>query len=191
MINFKNFIRFQAVCHSPCLFTSALGNDNHNNNRHSLLSIRGFCGGSDGKESACNAEDVGLIPRLGRSPGKGNGYPLQYSWLENSMEKGAWWALWGHKDLDLTEQLTHTHTHTHTHNEHSLNSRHWAKHLDALPNLIPLINVAQIVTIPIVKMRKPCQVDWIFHVLKDTAGGRRGKLVQKSINGEIDNQLYP
>ena len=44
---------------------------------------RGFPGGSDGKESACNAGDPGLIPRSGRSPGEGNDYPLQYSYLEN------------------------------------------------------------------------------------------------------------
>ena len=49
----------------------------------------GFPGGSDGKESACIAGDLGLIPVLGRSPGKGNGYPLQYSGLENSMDRGA------------------------------------------------------------------------------------------------------
>ena len=51
-----------------------------------------FPGGSDGKESACNAEDPGLIPRSGRSPGEENGYPFQYSCLKNSMDKGAWWA---------------------------------------------------------------------------------------------------
>jgi len=43
-----------------------------------------------GKESTCNMEDLGLIPGLGRSPGEGNGYPLQYSGLENSMDRGAW-----------------------------------------------------------------------------------------------------
>ena len=43
-------------------------------------------GGSDGKESACNVRDLGLIPGFGRSPGEGNGYPLQYSDLENSMD---------------------------------------------------------------------------------------------------------
>ena len=52
----------------------------------------GFPGGSDGKESACNAEDLGSIPELGRSPGEGNGYPLQHSGLENSMDRGAWQA---------------------------------------------------------------------------------------------------
>ena len=53
---------------------------------------RGFPGGSDGKESACNAGDPGLIPWLGRSPGEGNDNPLQYSCLENSMDRGAWRA---------------------------------------------------------------------------------------------------
>ena len=45
-----------------------------------------------GKESACIAGDLGLIPGLGRSPGEGNGNPLQYSCLENPMDRGAWWA---------------------------------------------------------------------------------------------------
>ena len=48
--------------------------------------------GSDGKESACNAEGLGSIPGLGRSPREGNGNPLQYSCLENPMDRGAWWA---------------------------------------------------------------------------------------------------
>ena len=46
----------------------------------------------DGKESACNAEDLGSIPHSGRCLGEGNGNPLQYSSLENSMDRGAWWA---------------------------------------------------------------------------------------------------
>ena len=54
--------------------------------------IKGFPGGSDGKESACNAEDPGSIPGLERFPGEGNDYPLQYFCLENSMNRGAWWA---------------------------------------------------------------------------------------------------
>ena len=49
------------------------------------LKHRGFPSGSDGKESACSAGDLGLIPGLGRSPGEGKGYPLQYFGLENSM----------------------------------------------------------------------------------------------------------
>ena len=51
-----------------------------------------YLGGSDCKESACNAGDPGSIPGLGRSPGEGNGYPLQYSCLENPMDRVAWWA---------------------------------------------------------------------------------------------------
>ena len=50
----------------------------------------GSLGGSDGKESACNARNPGLMPGLGRSPGEGNGNPLQYSHLENPMDRGAW-----------------------------------------------------------------------------------------------------
>ena len=49
----------------------------------------GFPSASDGKESACNAGDPGSIPESGRSPGEGNGYPLKYSCLENSMDRGA------------------------------------------------------------------------------------------------------
>ena len=52
----------------------------------------GFPGGSDGKESAHNAGDPGSIPESGKSPGEGNGNPLQYSCLENSMNRRAWWA---------------------------------------------------------------------------------------------------
>ena len=51
-----------------------------------------FPGGSDGEESACNAGDPGLIPESGRSPGEGNGNLLQYYFLENPMNRGAWWA---------------------------------------------------------------------------------------------------
>ena len=56
------------------------------------LSALGFPGGSDGKASACNVGDLGSIPGLGRSPGEGHGNPLQYSCLENSIDRGAWWA---------------------------------------------------------------------------------------------------
>ena len=55
---------------------------------------------SDSKNSICNAGDLGSIPRLGRFPGEGNGYSLQYSCLENSMNRRAWWS---HKELDTTE----------------------------------------------------------------------------------------
>ena len=52
----------------------------------------GFPGGSVVKNSAGNAGDLGLIPGLGRSPGERNGNPLQHSCLENSMDRGVWWA---------------------------------------------------------------------------------------------------
>ena len=52
-----------------------------------------FSGGSEVKASACNAGDLGSIPGLGRSPGEGNGNPLQYPCLENPMDGGAWWAI--------------------------------------------------------------------------------------------------
>ena len=69
----------------------------------------GFPGGSDGKESTSDAGDLGSIPGLGRSSGEGNGYPLQYSGLENSMDRGARQPTvhGGHKELDATE---HTQT---------------------------------------------------------------------------------
>ena len=71
------------------------------------FSYRGFPGGSDGKESACNVGDPGSIPRLGGCPGEGNGYSLQYLCLENPVDRGAWQASqWGHKESDTTEQLT-------------------------------------------------------------------------------------
>jgi len=56
------------------------------------LGIMGFPGGSDGKESACNVGDPGSIPGSEKSAGKGNGNPLQYSCLENSMDRGPWRA---------------------------------------------------------------------------------------------------
>ena len=70
-----------------------------------------FAGGSDSKEFAYNAGDLGSIPGLGRSPGEGRGNPLQYSCLENPIDRGAWRAtiLGGCRESDTTEQLTHRH----------------------------------------------------------------------------------
>ena len=56
------------------------------------LGMLGFPGSSDGNKSACSAGDLGLIPGSGRSPGEGNGNWLQYSYLENPMDRGIWWA---------------------------------------------------------------------------------------------------
>ena len=60
-------------------------------------------------KSACNARDLGLISGLGRSPGEGNGNPLQFSCLENAMDRGAWQATvhGAAKSLDTTEQMRH------------------------------------------------------------------------------------
>ena len=63
-----------------------------------------FPGGSAGKESACNAGDPSWTPGLGRSPGGEHGSPLQYSFLENSMDRGTWWAIFhGVAESDMTE----------------------------------------------------------------------------------------
>ena len=77
----------------------------------------GFPGGSEGKESACNAGDPSTIPVSGRSPGKGNGNPLQYSCMENSTDRGAWggYSPLGRKESDMPE---HTHIHTCTQMPH-------------------------------------------------------------------------
>ena len=78
---------------------SSLGGNSQKPIRASLSTVygpkRGFPGSSDGKESACNARDPALIPGSRRSPGEGNGNPLQYSCLENSMNRP-----WDHKELD-------------------------------------------------------------------------------------------
>ena len=67
----------------------------------------GFLGGSDGKESACTVGDRGSIPGSGRCLGEGNSNSLQYSCLENSMDRGAWWAtVHGVTKSDKTEQLS-------------------------------------------------------------------------------------
>ena len=70
----------------------------------------GFPGGSDSKESACNAGHLGSIPGLGRSPGGGHGNQLQYSCLENPMteELNRLYSSWGYKELDMTHAFTFT-----------------------------------------------------------------------------------
>ena len=69
---------------------------------------QGFPGGSEGKVSACNAGDLGLILGSGRSPGEGNSHALQYSCLDNHMDRRAWQAIspWSHKESDSTNTFT-------------------------------------------------------------------------------------
>ena len=69
----------------------------------------GFPGGSVGKESTCNVEDLGSIPGLGRFPGGGHGNPLQYSCLENphGQRSLVGYSPWGHKESDTTEVTEH------------------------------------------------------------------------------------
>ena len=73
----------------------------------------GFSGGSDSKESACNAGDLGLIPGWGRSIREGNGNPLQYPCLENPMNKGVWWDTVHGVPAEQLSMHVRTHTHTH------------------------------------------------------------------------------
>ena len=66
--------------------------------------VLGFSGGAGGKESTRNAGDLDSIPGSGRSPGEGSGNPLQYSGLENSMDRGAWWVIvHGVTESDMTD----------------------------------------------------------------------------------------
>ena len=72
------------------------------------LSLSLFPGGSDGKESACSVEDSGLIPGLGSFPGEGDGYPFQYSCLENPTDREAWRATVHGVSKSQTQLSTHT-----------------------------------------------------------------------------------
>ena len=99
-----------------------------------LLIYGGFPGGLDDKESACNAEDLGFIPGFKRYPGEGSGYPLQYSCLENSTERGAWWAtVRGITESDTTEQLTLS---LFTHKTSSVNRDNFTSHFSIWMPLI-------------------------------------------------------
>ena len=75
--------------------------------------LEGFPGGSDGKESACNAGDLGSILESGRSVGEGS--PVFLPGKSHGQRSLVGYSPWGHKDLDVTDRLTHTHTHTHMH----------------------------------------------------------------------------
>ena len=73
--------------------------------------LNGFPGNSDGKEAACHAGDPGSVSEPGRSPGKGNGNPLQYSFLENAMDRGGWQAIVHAVTASWTWPSDPSHTH--------------------------------------------------------------------------------
>ena len=83
--------------------------------------VKGFPCAPDDEESACNVGDLGSIPGSGRTPGEGNGYPLQYSCLENSMDRG--YSPWGHKESDMTEWLTLSKQDSQTHRNTMISSK--------------------------------------------------------------------
>ena len=100
--------------------------------------MKGFPGGSEGKESACKAGDLGSIPGLGIFPGEENGNPLQYSCLENPMDRGVWRAtVCGIKKSQTL--LSDSHTHTYTHTQETKNHHHYQDgghfhHLQKIPH---------------------------------------------------------
>ena len=77
--------------------------------KYIYIEYGGFPGSSDGKESTCNAGDLGLIPGLGRSPGDGNDNPLQYTCLENFISRGAWRATVHGATKSRTQLCINTH----------------------------------------------------------------------------------
>ena len=96
---------------------------------HSIIeAMWGFPGGSDGKESACNSRDPGSIPGSGRSPGGGHGNPLQYSCLENPMDRGVWWAT-VHRVTHSQTRLKRLSTHSRLHSLHKQNNEVWTLQL--------------------------------------------------------------
>ena len=108
LYNYNKFLEYMNGFMEKCVFTLMTENNHlkilkgwygraytknfiHLGNFNVFLNVF-VTGGSDGKESVCNVGDPGSIPGSGRSPGEGNGYSLQYSCLENSMDRGVWWA---------------------------------------------------------------------------------------------------
>ena len=92
----KSHFRILILCSYILLIFSFLASNIRPDLLHILFNKfinTGFPGSSDGIESACIVGDPGCIPGLGRSPGEGNDYPLQYSFLENPMNTRAWWAI--------------------------------------------------------------------------------------------------
>ena len=106
MCSFSYFFLNSFCCPSPFSLSVALQAAFHASGEagHTLIHLRG----SAGKESACNAGDLGSIPELGRSPGGGHGKPPQYSCLENphGQRSLAGYSPWGRKESDTTERVS-------------------------------------------------------------------------------------
>ena len=104
------FVRIRLQRRRP-QFDSWVGKIRWRRDRLPIPVFLGFPGGSEGKESACNARDLGSIPGLGRSPGGGHGSPLQYSCLENPSGQRSLvdCSPWSHRKSDTTEQLSTQH----------------------------------------------------------------------------------
>ena len=107
-------IRHKNISDIPCLWSLRKCNCKNflftKNNRNYLGTQEGFPGDSDGKESACNTRDVGLISESGRSP-EGNGNPLQYSCLGNPTDRGIWWSMGSQRVRhDWATNSSHTHS---------------------------------------------------------------------------------
>ena len=102
-------LEWGAIAFSACLLRAYQILYTHTHT-HVLCNIWGFPHSSVGKESACSAGEQGSIPGLGRSPGKGNGNPLQYPCLENPIDRGAWWGA-AHGIAKSWAQLSNKHNH--------------------------------------------------------------------------------
>ena len=118
-----------------------------------IWATRGFPGGSSGKDPTCqwgDVRDMGSVPGLGRSPGGGHGNPLQYSCLENPMDRGVWQA--AAHSVTKSDMTEHTHTHTHTHTHSSLFSQSLAKvwafiHYGRFQRLVEVLRLVNIMNL--------------------------------------------
>ena len=119
----------------PSMGSHRVGHDWSDLAAAAAVHIWGFPGGSNSTESACTTGDLGLIPESGRSPGGGNGYPLQYSCLENSMD-----SPWDHKESDTIEWSTLS---VNIHQHYSLNPSH-----PLLPQRVPELVLYSSISIP-------------------------------------------
>ena len=125
--------KFGDLLFQRCLKTTVMKTEIEN--------LMGFPGGSDNKEPACNAGDLGLIPGSGRTPGEGNGYPLQYSCLEDSMDRRVWQV--------TVQEVTESRT--------RLNDFHWARSNFVLSHL-SLFGMATKICLPWTK-----KTSWLPH----------------------------